>query len=135
MADRRIYTWYYRRYDGKVIYVVAIAKDADTDEDVIIWTLNVYSDKRTYYTMSKRSFFDRIFIDGVRQPKFKRQTRMRVLDSVAESFEAESFFRSPRSKEESSRISRNMGNNSLYRIYSPSFSTKVSSSSIDFTCR
>ena len=43
MADRRIYTWYYRRYDGKVIYVVAIAKDADTDEDVIIWTLNVYS--------------------------------------------------------------------------------------------
>ncbi len=74
MADRRIYTWYYRRYDGKVIYVVAIAKDADTDEDVIIWTLNVYSDKRTYYTMSKRSFFDRIFIDGVRQPKFKRRT-------------------------------------------------------------
>ena len=87
MADRRIYAGYYRRYDGKVIYVVAIAKDADTDEDVIIWTLNVYSDKRTYYTMSKRSFFDRIFIDGVRQPKFKRQIQMRITASAIENFE------------------------------------------------
>lgn len=96
MADRRIYAGYYRRYDGKVIYVVTIAKDADTDEEVVIWTTNVYSDKRAYYTMSKRSFCDCVFVDGVRQPKFKRQTQMRVLDSVVESFEAEGFFRSPR---------------------------------------
>lgn len=33
MADRRIYAGYYRRYDGKVIYAVTIAKDADTGED------------------------------------------------------------------------------------------------------
>lgn len=74
MSDRRIYAGYYRRYDGKVIYAVTIAKDTDTDEEVVIWTPNVYSDKRAYYTMSRRSFFDRIFIDGVRQPKFKRRT-------------------------------------------------------------
>ena len=61
MADRRIYTWYYRRYDGKVIYVVAIAKDADTDEDVIIWTLNVYSCQRQAenvdFRRNRMSFF------------------------------------------------------------------------------
>lgn len=45
MVDRRIYAGYYRRYDGKVIYVVTMAKDADTDEGVVIWTPNVYSDK------------------------------------------------------------------------------------------
>ena len=32
MADRRIYAGYYQRYDGKMIYVVTIAKDADTGE-------------------------------------------------------------------------------------------------------
>ncbi len=47
MADRRIYAGYYRRYDGKVVYVVTMAKDAGTGEDVVIWTPNVYSEKRT----------------------------------------------------------------------------------------
>ena len=48
MADRRIYAGYYRRYDGKVIYVVAMAKDTDTNEEVVIWTPTVLSEKRTY---------------------------------------------------------------------------------------
>lgn len=87
MTGKRIYAGYYRQYDGKMIDVVAIAKDADTDEDVVIWTPNVYSDKRAYYTMSRRSFFDRIFIDGVRQPKFKRQIQMRITASAIENFE------------------------------------------------
>ena len=91
MADRRIYAGYYRRYDGKVIYVVTMAKDADTDEDVVIWTPNVYSDKRAYYTMSKRSFCDCVFVDGVRQPKFKRQTQMRITASAIENFEEDGF--------------------------------------------
>lgn len=93
MADRRIYAGYYRRYDGKVIYVVTIAKDADTDEEVVIWTTNVYSDKRAYYTMSKRSFCDCVFVDGVRQPKFKRQTQMRITASAIENFEEDGFVR------------------------------------------
>lgn len=91
MADRRIYTWYYRRYDGKVIYVITMAKDADTDEEVVIWTPNVYSDKRAYYTMSKCSFCDCVFVDGVRQPKFKRQTQMRLTASAIENFEKDGF--------------------------------------------
>ena len=96
MADRRIYAGYYRRYDGKLIYVVTVAKDADTDEEMVVWTPATYSEKHTYYTTSKQSFCESVLVDGVRQPKFKRQTQMRVLDSVMESFEAEGFFRSPR---------------------------------------
>ena len=49
MPDRRIYAGYYRRYDGKMIHVVTLAKDADTDEDTVIWTPIAYSEKRTYY--------------------------------------------------------------------------------------
>ena len=93
MADRRIYAGYYRRYDGKVIYVVTMAKDADTDEEVVIWTPNVYSDKRAYYTMSKGSFCQSVLIDGVRQLKFKRQTQMRITASAIENFEEDGFVR------------------------------------------
>ena len=93
MADRRIYAGYYRRYDGKVIYVVTMAKDADTDEGIVIWTPNVYSGKRTYYTLSKRSFCEDILIDGVRHPKFKRQTQMRITASAIENFEEDGFVR------------------------------------------
>ena len=67
MADRRIYAGYYRRYDGKVIYVVTMAKDADTDEEVVIWTPNVYSDKRTYFTMANRSSNGRLRCKSQRQ--------------------------------------------------------------------
>lgn len=93
MVDRRIYAGYYRRYDGKVIYVVTMAKDADTDEEVVIWTPNVYSDKRAYYTMSKGSFCQSVLIDGVRQLKFKRQTQMRITASAIENFEEDGFVR------------------------------------------
>lgn len=96
MADRRIYAGYYRRYDGKLIYVVTVARDTDTDEEMVIWMPATYSEKHTYHVTSKHSFCESVLVDGVRQPRFKRQTQMRVLDSVAESFEAEGFFRSPR---------------------------------------
>lgn len=74
-----------------MIYVVTMAKDADTDEDVVIWTPNVYSDKRAYYTTSKGSFCESLLIDGVRQPKFKRQTQMRITASAIENFEEDGF--------------------------------------------
>ncbi|MCI9549134.1 MAG: DUF1653 domain-containing protein [Oscillospiraceae bacterium] len=96
MGNRRIYAGYYRRYDSKLIYVVTVAKDTDTDKEMVIWTPATYSEKHTYYTTSKQSFCESVLVDGARQPKFKRQTQMRVLDSVMESFEAEGFFRLPR---------------------------------------
>ena len=38
MAGRRICAGYYRRYDGKVVYVISLATDADTGEETVIWT-------------------------------------------------------------------------------------------------
>ena len=96
MADRRIYAGYYRRYDGRIIYVVTMAKDADTNEEVVIWTPNVYSEKRAYYTMSKRSFCESILANGVHQSKFKRQTQIRISDSAIESFAEDGFVRPKR---------------------------------------
>lgn len=96
MAGRRIYAGYYRRYDGKMIYVVTIAKDADTDEDTVIWTPTAFSKKRAYYTMSKRSFCEYVSVGGVRKAKFKRQTQMRMPPSVAEGFEEDGFVRPAR---------------------------------------
>ena len=96
MADRRIYAGHYRRYDGKMIYVVTMAKDADTNEDVVIWTPTVFSEKRTYYTMNKRSFCEDVLVDGVCKAKFKRQTQMKMPPSVAEVFEEDGFVRPQR---------------------------------------
>lgn len=44
MAGRRICTGYYRRYDGKAIYVVSTAMDDDTGEETVIWTPLPFSD-------------------------------------------------------------------------------------------
>ena len=38
MAERKIRAGYYRRYDGKVVYVISLATDADTGEEMVIWT-------------------------------------------------------------------------------------------------
>ena len=38
MAGRRICAGSYRRYDGKVVYVISTATDADTGEEIVIWT-------------------------------------------------------------------------------------------------
>ena len=38
MAERKIRAGYYRRYDGKVVYVVSLATDADTGVESVIWT-------------------------------------------------------------------------------------------------
>ena len=56
MAGRRICAGYYRRYDGRVVYVVSVATDADTGEETVIWTAYPFADVPRYYTSSKKSF-------------------------------------------------------------------------------
>ena len=56
MAGRRICAGYYRRYDGRVVYVVSLATDADTGEETVIWTAYPFADVPRYYTSSKKSF-------------------------------------------------------------------------------
>ena len=44
MAGRRICAGYYRRYDGRVVYVISTATDADTGEETVIWTSYPFAD-------------------------------------------------------------------------------------------
>ena len=56
MAERKIRAGYYRRYDGKVVYVVSLATDADTGVESVIWTTYPFAAVPRYYTSSKKSF-------------------------------------------------------------------------------
>ena len=53
MAGRRICAGYYRRYDGKAVYVVYTATDADTGEETVIWSAYPFAGTPKYYTSSK----------------------------------------------------------------------------------
>ena len=53
MAGRRICAGYYRRYDGKVVYVISTATDNDTREETVIWTTYPFADVPKYCTSTK----------------------------------------------------------------------------------
>lgn len=89
MADRRIYAGYYERYDGSLIYVVTLAKDADTGEDMVIWTPVSYSETGQYYTMRKASFCEYVAVDGRRRVKFRRQTQLQIPTAIIERCEVD----------------------------------------------
>lgn len=36
MAERRIFAGYYKRYDGKPIFVIRVLKDIDTGEAIVV---------------------------------------------------------------------------------------------------
>ena len=75
--DKRVYAGYYKRYDGKLIYVVTLAKDSITGEDTVIY--KPYSIKNDdYYTISKKDFCKPVKIDGKLKARYKRQTQMRI---------------------------------------------------------
>lgn len=94
MGDRRVYAGYYRRYDGRLIYVVTVAKDTDTDEDMVIWMPVSYSNPRKYFITNKKSFCEYVTIDGKRKAKYKRQTQMKIPVAITEVCE-EDCFRGP----------------------------------------
>lgn len=58
--------------------MVTLAKDADTDEDMVIWTPVTYSKTGRYYTMRKESFCGYVTVNGIRRAKFKRQTQLQI---------------------------------------------------------
>ena len=72
MAGRRICAGYYRRYDGKTVYVISTATDADTGEEIVIWVLekhnnDVVSDGavvRVSGVLAEFSDYDVILKDG-----------------------------------------------------------------------
>ncbi len=91
MAGRRIYAGYYRRYDGKTVYVISSATDADTGEETVIWSPFPFSGPPRYYTMSKQSFCAFLEVNGERRAKYKRLTNMAIDDSAIKILEAGGF--------------------------------------------
>lgn len=91
MAGRRICAGYYRRYDGKVVYVVSLATDADTGEEQVIWTTYPFAAVPRYYTSSKKSFCAFIEVNGERKAKYKRMLNMKISGEAIERLEEEGF--------------------------------------------
>ena len=91
MAGRRICAGYYRRYDGRVIYVISTATDADTDEETVIWTPYPFVDVPRYCTSSKKSFCAFVEVDGERRAKYKRLMNMKISAEAIERLEDEGF--------------------------------------------
>ena len=91
MAGRRICAGYYRRYDGKVVYVISTATDADTGEETVIWTTYPFAETPKYYTSSKKSFCAFVEVNGDRKVKYKRLTNMKISEAAIERLEDEGF--------------------------------------------
>ena len=91
MAGRRICAGYYRRYDGKVVYVISTATDADTGEETVNWTSYPFADVPRYCTSSKKSFCTFVEVDGERRAKYKRLTNMKISEAAIERLEDEGF--------------------------------------------
>ena len=84
--DKRVYAGYYKRYDGKLFYVVTMAKDGVTGEDVVIYM--PYSIRKTdYLTISKKQFCEPVMVDGKLRARYKRQTQMRIEQDFIEVLE------------------------------------------------
>ena len=64
MAGRRICAGYYRRDDGKVVYVISTATDDDTGEETHIWTAYPFAEPPKYHTSSEKSFCAFAEMDG-----------------------------------------------------------------------
>ena len=91
MSGRRICAGYYRRYDGKVVYVISTATDADTGEETVIWTAYPFADVPRYFTSGKKSFCAFMEVNGDRKAKYKRLMNMKISEVAIERLEDEGF--------------------------------------------
>ena len=82
MAERRIFAGYYKRYDGKPIFVVRVLRDIDTGEAMVVCKDASFSreDNEHYYLIRYASFCQQVEVDGALCDKYVRQPR-RELDS------------------------------------------------------
>lgn len=76
--DKRVYAGYYKRYDGKLFYVVTMAKDGVTGEDMVIYMPYSIRNDENYLTISKKQFCEPVMVDGKLRTRYKRQTQMRI---------------------------------------------------------
>ena len=80
MAVKRVFAGYYKRYDGKRIYVVRVVKDIDTGEAVVICkdASFIREGNEEYYTIRLESFCEQVNVNGILKDKYIRQTRREV---------------------------------------------------------
>ena len=91
MTERKIRAGYYRRYDGKVVYVISTATDNDTREETVIWTTYPFADVPKYCTSTKKSFCAFVEADGERKAKYKRLMNMKISAEAIERLDDEGF--------------------------------------------
>ena len=79
---KRVFAGYYRRYDGKHIYVVDVIKDIDTGEEIVICKNDSYNNY-DYYAITKQSFCESTTVNGKTVVKYKRATDREKIGSLA----------------------------------------------------
>ena len=99
MAERRVFAGYYKRYDGKPIFVIRVLKDIDTGEAILVCKDASFAkeDNEHYYLIRYASFCEQVEVDGVLRDKYVRQTRREIDEgTVREVYE--DGFPEPKSK-------------------------------------
>ena len=87
--DKRVYAGYYKRYDGKLFYVVTMAKDGVTGEDMVIYMPYSIRNDENYLTISKKQFCEPVMVDGKLRAQYKRQTQMKIEQDFIDSLESD----------------------------------------------
>ena len=79
---KRVFAGYYRRYDGKHIYVVDVIKDIDTGEEIVICKNDSFNNYG-YYAITKQSFCESTTVNGKTVMKYKRATAREKIGKLA----------------------------------------------------
>lgn len=99
MAERRVFAGYYKRYDGKPIFVVRVLWDINTGEAIVVCKDASFSreDNEHYYLIRYTSFCEKVEVDGELRDKYVRQTRREIDTSIVREV-YEDGFPEPKSK-------------------------------------
>ena len=99
MAERRVFAGYYKRCDGKPIFVVRVLRDIDTGEAIVVCKGASFSreDNEHYYLIHYASFCEKVEVDGELRDKSVRQTRREIDTSIVREV-YEDGFPEPKSK-------------------------------------
>lgn len=104
--DKRIFAGFYRRYDGKLIYVVSTAKDVDSGEEIIIFLYYDSNYPSDFFTCSKASFCETVLFNNKKVQKYRRQTQFHIRDSYLD-FLDEKMCRGPKRKKKKANAESN----------------------------
>lgn len=108
--NRRIFAGFYRRFDGKYVYVVSVVSDADTGEQVVIFHYGTDACECKFYTMTKKSFCEQVEVNGEWVDKFTRQPQVKITDTHISNLEETGFpgpVRKKQSKDEEELLYEN----------------------------